>query len=199
MTTEECKKSAPAILNGMAGIPDQVETTTRGRPLLQSVLSGTTGILDHVTKLSFVLSGLALAAILILTLKEVAMRYFFNAPTTWANDVNQWFFALAVMLVLPEITRTNGHIAISVLVDRLPHGKKNVMCRVIALLSFLMCLAAFYISGVETFRQYTYGIATIWVSPIPKWWISIVIPFGFLLSALQFLRLGLIPKLENKE
>jgi C4-dicarboxylate transporter, DctQ subunit len=154
--------------------------------------------LDHLTKLSAVGSGLALAAILLLTLNEVSMRYFFNAPTTWANDLNQWFFALAVMLVLPEITRTNGHIAISVLVDRMPHNKKNIACRVIALFSFLMCLAAFYISGIETLRQYNYGITTMWVSPIPKWWISSVIPFGFFLSAVQFLRLGIRPSPENE-
>jgi C4-dicarboxylate transporter, DctQ subunit len=103
-----------------------------------------------------------------------------------------------VMLVLPEITRTNGHIAISVLVDRMPHNKKNIACRVIALFSFLMCLAAFYISGIETLRQYNYGITTMWVSPIPKWWISSVIPFGFFLSAIQFLRLGIRPSPENE-
>ena len=166
---------------------------------LPAILRGVAGTLDFVTKASSVLSAMALAAILILTLKEVAMRYFFNAPTTWANDVNQWFFALVVMLIVPEIARTNGHIAISVLVDRMPHRKRDVAMRVIAVLSCLMCLAAFYISGNETWRQFTSGITTMWVSPIPKWWISIVIPFGFLLSALQFLRLGVLPKTEHKD
>ncbi|MDO3380289.1 TRAP transporter small permease [Geoalkalibacter halelectricus] len=175
MTARKQHRPAPAILKGMAGI------------------------LDQVTRLSCMLSGVALASILVLTLKEVAMRYFFNAPTTWANDVNQWFFALAVMLVMPEITRTNGHIAISVLVDRLSHGKKDVACRVIAILSCLLCMAAFYITGMETLRQYQFGITTMWVSPIPKWWISVVIPLGFLLSALQFFRLVVMPGSEREE
>lgn len=170
----------------------------RNQPSL-AILNRMASILDHVTKLSCVLSGLALAAILLLTLNEVAMRYFFNAPTSWSSDVNQWFFALAIMLVLPEITRTNGHIAISVLIDRLPQRKRNVATRVIAILSFLMCLAAFYISGIETVRQYDSGITTMWVNPIPKWWISSVIPFGFFLSAVQFLRLGLMPSPDRKE
>lgn len=173
-------------------------TAQTGNKALLAILNRMASFLDHVTKLSCILSGLALAAILLLTLNEVSRRYFFNAPTTWANDVNQWFFALAVMLVLPEITRTNGHIAISVLVDRLPHRKQNIACRMIAISSFLMCLAAFYISGIETLRQYNSGIMTMWVSPIPKWWISSVIPFGFLLSAIQFLRLGISHKPENK-
>jgi TRAP-type C4-dicarboxylate transport system permease small subunit len=150
-------------------------------------------LLDQVTKLSYNLSGLALAALLLLILNEVVMRYFFNAPTTWSADVNQWLFALAIMLVLPEITRTNGNIAISVIVDRLPPGKKELMRRVIFFLSFLMCLAAFYISGTESLRQFNTGIMTIWIHPVPKWWVSSVIPFGFFLSAVQFLRLGIMP------
>ena len=166
---------------------------------LPAILKGVAGTLDFVTRASGVLSAMALAAILVLTLKEVAMRYFFNSPTTWAGDLNQWFFALVVMLIVPEIARTNGHIAISVLVDRLPHRKKDVAMRVIAVLSFFMCLAAFYISGMETWRQFTSGITTMWVSPIPKWWISIVIPFGFFLSALQFLRLGIMPRTEHRD
>jgi C4-dicarboxylate transporter, DctQ subunit len=201
MIPQNSKQSSPAIQERMAGLLDQVtETTRKGHQHpLRAILNGMVRILDLVTRMSTILSGLALASILLLTLKEVAMRYFFNAPTTWANDVNQWFFALAIMLALPEITRTNGHIAISVLIDRLPHTKKNIACRVIAILSFLMCLAAFYISGVETLRQYQFGITTMWVSPIPKWWISSVIPFSFMLMALQFLRSGIMPGPGKKE
>lgn len=174
MTTQNSTHPAPTLLNGMVSA------------------------LDHVTRLSSYLSGLALAGILLLTLKEVAMRYFFNAPTTWSSDVNQWLFAIAVILVIPEIARTNGHIAITVLLERLPRNQKNVATRTLAIVSFLMCLAAFYITGMETFRQYSSGILTMWVSPIPKWWISIAIPFGFLLTAIQFLRLGVMPAPENK-
>ena len=45
---------------------------------------GVARFLDAVTKLSFNVSALALAAMLSLVVNEVAMRYFFNAPTTWS-------------------------------------------------------------------------------------------------------------------
>lgn len=173
-------------------------TTQSSKHSELTILKGMVSTLDYVTRLSSYVSGLALAAIFILTLNEVCMRYFFNAPTSWASDVNQWFFALAVILVIPEIARTNGHIAITVLIERLSHRKKIVAERVLAITSFLMCLAAFYITGMETLRQFNTGIETIWVSPIPKWWISVAIPFGLLLTAIQFLRLGVMPNQENK-
>lgn len=174
--------------------------TTRGttHPLLV-IFNPVVKLLDLITRLTSYLSALALVGILVLTIKEVAMRYFLNAPSNWANEANQWFFALAVMLVIPEIARTNGHIAISVLLDRMPHKKREVAFRIIAVLSFVMCLSACYVTGMETLRQYNFGIETVWVNPIPKWWISIVIPFGFLLTSLQFLRLGLMPRPEKKK
>ncbi len=152
---------------------------------------GVARFLDAVTKLSFNLSALALASMLFLVVNEVAMRYFFNAPTTWSMDVNQWLFALTTMLALPEITRVNGNVAITILIERMPANRRLIATRAIVLVSCVACLVAFYISGNETLRQFKSNIMTTWVHPIPKWWISTAIPFGFLLSALQFLRLGL--------
>lgn len=164
-----------------------------------AILHRMASILDQVTKLSYHLSGLALASMLCLIINEVIMRYFFNAPTTWSADVNQWLFAISIMLVLPEVTRTNGNIAITVIVDRLSHRNKDILCRIILFASFLMCISAFYISGTEALRQYQSGIMTLWVKPIPKWWISSVIPSGFFLSAIQFLRLGIMPGQKNDQ
>ncbi len=146
--------------------------------------------LDQLTKVAYHISGVALAGILILIINEVFRRYFFNAPTTWSGDANQWFFALATMLALPEITRVNGNVAITILLERLPYGKRVLWGRVLALVSCFACFLAVYISGTEVVRQYSMGITTNWVYPIPKWWVSAAIPIGFLLSSLQFLRLG---------
>jgi TRAP-type C4-dicarboxylate transport system permease small subunit len=151
-------------------------------------------ILDQVTKLSYHLSGLAMASMLCLVINEVMMRYLFNAPTTWSSDANQWLFALTVMLALPEITRVNGNVAITVILEKMPQKKREIITRALAIVSCLACLLAFYISGTETLRQFSNDITTTWVRPIPKWWISVAIPFGFLLSSIQFLRLGLKPK-----
>jgi TRAP-type C4-dicarboxylate transport system permease small subunit len=147
--------------------------------------------LDAVSKLCLWLSALSLASMLLLVVNEVVMRYFFNSPTTWSMDVNQWLFALSVMMALPEVTRVNGNVAITILIDRMPEKKRVIATRIIFLVSFIACMVAFYIAGTETLRQFNSAITTTWVNPIPKWWISVCIPFSFLLSGLQFLRLAL--------
>lgn len=168
-------------------------STTNGNRSSLAILHGMASILDQVTRLSFYLSGLALASMLLLVINEVVMRYFFNAPTTWSSDVNQWLFALATMLALPEVTRLKGNVAITILLERMSKNKKAILAKALALASFVACMVAFYISGSETLRQFSSGIMTTWVNPIPKWWISVVIPFGFFLSGVQFLREGIMP------
>jgi C4-dicarboxylate transporter DctQ subunit len=147
-------------------------------------------ILDLLTKICFHIAGAALVGILFLIVKEVFMRYLFNSPSTWAGDANQWFFALATMLALPEITRVNGNVAITILLEWLPENKRVVLARTLAIVSCFAGFLAVYISGNEVMRQYSMGITTNWIYPVPKWWVFGVIPLGFLLSSFQFLRLG---------
>jgi TRAP-type C4-dicarboxylate transport system permease small subunit len=177
---------------------ESVSTATGSRSSL-AILHGMASVLDQVTRVSYYLSGLALASMLLLIINEVAMRYFFNAPTTWSSDVNQWLFALATMLALPEITRVKGNVAITILLERMSRDKKAIVEKTLALVSFVACMVAFYISGSETMRQFSSGIMTTWVNPIPKWWISMVIPFGFFLSGVQFLRWGVLPDPPSEE
>lgn len=160
--------------------------TSASRPILSRM--GRT--LDLFTKGAYFVSGVALTGILCLIVNEVFLRYFFNSPTTWAGDANQWLFALATMLALPEITRVNGNVAITILLERMPEKKRNSWARVLFFVSCFASFLAVYISGNEVMRQYSMGITTNWIYPVPKWWVSIAIPVGFLLSSLQFLRLG---------
>lgn len=165
-----------------------------------SILSRVGRFLDLLTKISYHISGLALAGILCLVVNEVFMRYFFNAPTTWAGDMNQWLFALATMLALPEITRVKGNVAITIILERMPQGRREIHEMILSIISALACLLAVYISGHEVMRQFSMGITTNWIYPVPKWWVSGAIPVGFFLSSLQFLRLGLFrPAVEEQE
>jgi TRAP-type C4-dicarboxylate transport system permease small subunit len=50
------------------------------------------------------------------------------------------------------------------------------------------CCIAAWITGTETWRQYLQDVTTLTSLPIPKWWVSIFLPYGFLSSAIHFLR-----------
>jgi C4-dicarboxylate transporter DctQ subunit len=150
--------------------------------------------LDLATRLSLYGSCLALFLILGCYVLEVIMRYFFNSPTSWSNDVIQLFFAAMIMLAAPEVTRLNGHIVISFFLEKMTATSLEKLERGIALVGCLMCFFAAYICFQESLRQYQNNIEALWNTPIPKWWISGFLPYGFMLSGLQFLRTTLMRK-----
>lgn len=145
-------------------------------------------ILDLVTRLSLYLSGAALFLILGTYVFEVVMRYFFNTPSSWGNDVIQLFFAAMVMLAIPGVTRLRGHIVISFFLEKIKPNSRQNLERGIAFFGGIMCFLTAYICFQESLRQYQQSIETLWNTPIPKWWISGFVPYGFMLSGLQMLR-----------
>jgi len=149
--------------------------------------------LDLVTRLSMYASGMALLLITSSYVFEVIMRYFLDAPTSWSSDVIQLFFAAMIMLALPEVTRTNSHIVISFFLEKMKPRSRQHLGRVLAFVGFVMCMLTACICLQETLRQYDRSIETLWSHPIPKWWISAFIPFGFALSGLQMLRIVFDP------
>ncbi|MFH1079457.1 MAG: TRAP transporter small permease [Pseudomonadota bacterium] len=149
--------------------------------------------LDGLTRLSLYLSCLTLLLLLAAYVYEVVVRYLFNTPTSWTYDLSTWFLGASVMLALPEITRRDSNIVISFIMDKLPLGYRQAAKRVIHTAAFIFCLLAALICFQETVRQIIHGIETYWSNPVPKWWVSIMIPFGFAISGFQFLRTGLKP------
>ena len=170
---------------------------TNNSPL--AILNGMASTLDLLIKICYFISGGALAVILFSVLTEVFMRYFFNSPTQWSNDLCTWMLAITIMFALPEITRAKGNVAIDVLVEKLPHKIKSKIYRVIAFVAFAICMVTVWITANESIRQYTSEIAIMWINPIPKWWISISVPIGFLICGIQFLREGVMPNPSSED
>ena len=164
-----------------------------------AILNGMASALDRLIKICFFISGGALAVIVFSVLTEVFMRYFFNSPTQWSNDLCTWMLAVCIMCALPEITRTKGNVAIDVLVEKLPLHIKSKIYRVIAIVAFAILMVTVWICANESIRQYTNEIATMWINPIPKWWVSIFVPIGFLISGMQFLREAIMPRPSSED
>lgn len=149
--------------------------------------------LDRFTKLSWYLSGVALSFVLLSYIYEVAARYLLNAPTSWSSDANELLLAATVMLALPEVTRERGHIVIGFFLEKLEIQKRERAVRINFGVCFVVCSLVAWACFQETHRQYVSGIETMWYDPIPKWWLSSLLPYGFGLTAIQMLRAAVTP------
>lgn len=148
---------------------------------------------DRITAVGFAGAAASVGLITLAFWYEVTARYFFNAPTSWAYDAASFLLCPAVFLAVPEMTRRNSHVVISLFVDSLPPDARGILIRLLFLTSAIVCLICAWITGAETWRQYVRGVETITAIPIQKWWVSVFIPYGLFNSALYFLRLAAGP------
>ena len=146
------------------------------------------GLHDTLTAASFAASAAVLAAIAFSFCYEVVARYFFAAPTSWANAFVSYFLCAAIFLAVPELTRRRAHVAINLLIERLPPGPALTLTRLIRAAGAVACLLATWFTLNATIEQINLGIETISAYPVPKWWVSIFIPYGMLSAGLYFLR-----------
>jgi TRAP-type C4-dicarboxylate transport system permease small subunit len=154
------------------------------RPLLRKLGE----LHDAVTSASFAGAAAVLAAIAVSFCYEVAARYFFAAPTSWANAFVAYFLCAAIFLAVPELTRRRAHVAINLLLDRLGPARSVLLNRLIRAAGAASCLLAAWFTGNATFDQFQLGIDTISAYPVPKWCVSIFIPYAMLSAGLYFLR-----------
>jgi TRAP-type C4-dicarboxylate transport system permease small subunit len=143
---------------------------------------------DRVTTAGFGLAAVLVGAIAAAFCYEVVARYFFSAPTAWTYDVGCYLLAAVIFLSIPEMTRRGAHIHVNLIFDYLSPAGARALRYAIGMLAVTACLIAAWITGTETWRQYSQEVWTLSALPIPKWWVSIVIPYGMLSSALHFLR-----------
>jgi len=147
--------------------------------------------LDGVIGLCAILATVGLGSIVVMYCIEIFARYFLNAPTIWANDFIVFVLCISIFLMMPEITRSGGHVAVTLLIDNLPRRAQPTARRIIAVVGAAVCLAAAYISLDSNVTQYTQDLRTVTTIAAPKWAITAFITFGLALSALAFLRQAL--------
>ncbi len=143
---------------------------------------------DGLTSASFAAAAAVLGAIAFSFCYEVAARYFFAAPTSWANAIVAYLLCAAIFLAIPELTRRRSHVAINLLLDRVSARGALMLSRMVRAAGAGACLLATWITANATLDQINLGIETISAYPVPKWWVSIFIPYGMLSSGLYFLR-----------
>ena len=148
---------------------------------------------NALTTVGVAVASAALCVIVVAYCYEVVSRYFFNHPTLWASDLVAFLLFVSIFLMIPEVTRSGGHVSVTLLEDRLSERANDRLQAALALLSAFACFSAAWISGLENVRQFVHEITTVSVYPIPKWILSGTVTYGFGLSGIHFLLTFLSP------
>jgi C4-dicarboxylate transporter, DctQ subunit len=142
--------------------------------------------LARLTRLSFALAGVALVTILCAYVIEVIARYGFGRPTLWSSDLVNYALCASIFLAMPEITRTSGHVAITSMIEKLSGPNQIRLARLLSLTGSVLCGLVTFIAVSAASSQAQTGVETVAAFAIPKWWLTMIVAYGFGLSALAF-------------
>jgi TRAP-type C4-dicarboxylate transport system permease small subunit len=116
---------------------------------------------------------------------EVAARYFFNAPTIWAEEMSRFLQIWATYLAAATLVRGQHLIRITLVVDRLgPRARLASELLSLAFMAAFAAVAAWY--GLAIVQDsVALGRATSTMLAVPRWATESAIPVGCLLLAVQ--------------
>ena len=121
----------------------------------------------------------------VLLLVEVILRYFFNSPTVWGNELTQMLFAVYVILCGGYILRWGGHVNVDILYSRFP-TKGKALVDIITFTLFLIFCGTLLIYGGslawESLSRLEHSQSA-WNPPLYP--VKLMIPTGAFLLLLQ--------------
>jgi len=139
---------------------------------------------DFFEKALNLICRILLAAIIAIIFYAVVMRYVFQRPPFWAEELSRFIFIWIIMLGAVLVTREQSHIEFVLLLDLLPKRLKFVLLTLIRLLMIFFCWVMVQ-QGIKI-----YPIVAEASSPtfgISMGWLYLSIPVGGLLMAICIL------------
>jgi C4-dicarboxylate transporter DctQ subunit len=128
-----------------------------------------------------------LAGMTLLTFVQVVLRYVFGTGLVWSLEVTSYLFAWLVLIGMSYGVRTQAHIAVDLVTSRLRPRAARRVALVALVLALAYCVLMIYGSAVFVDRLVALGNDARDI-PLPRWLLTAVMPFGFVLLAVRLLQ-----------
>jgi len=142
-----------------------------------------------LTNLDAIITATTLSICVVLVNANVIMRYFFNNPIHWAEEVVTSLFVWTVFIGSAYAYRKHSHLGVDILVNILPPKVKKVVKTVMSVVELLVLIMLTVISSQYVYhlifnRTGKLKIVMTDLLRVPKWWTGIAVPIGFGLSVI---------------
>lgn len=137
-------------------------------------------MLDRLFAILVAIAGLLFLAGTAVTVADVLMRWWFNAPIRGAIELTAYFVGAGALFSIPDGFARRGHITAQLLSEMLPHGGKRALglLGVAASATFVLLLALLVtrnalgrISSVETTPELGLSLSLLWVIAAAGVWL----------------------------
>lgn len=129
------------------------------------------------------MAAVSVLCMAILICYDVAMRYFFNAPTSWAIEVAQYLMLATIFLPLAYVQQTRNHIKVELLTSNLPARVRNILSNIIIPVFILMVNSVIlWQVGKLSWKHMTRGTVSATVLRLPLFPFSMILVVAFLIA-----------------
>jgi TRAP-type C4-dicarboxylate transport system permease small subunit len=150
---------------------------------------------DKIVKYSGYLASALFIAIGFIVSYEVIMRYLFNSPTIWVNEVSRFLQIWATYLALTYSFHKQDFIRITVVYDRLNETGKKILDFISFIFIIIFSCFVVYYGWLIAYDSLKVGRTSSTILDVPSFLTELAIPlcFAFLvirviLEAIRYLR-----------
>jgi TRAP-type C4-dicarboxylate transport system permease small subunit len=148
-----------------------------------------TRILEKIVGRGGSLGIIGLAFMVVSISYDVAMRYFFSAPTHWALEVNTFLLVFLCVVPAADVLKAGGQIRITFLTDRLRPKTRAVLDSMRAAAGILFCAVMTWKGAVMSFQAWQHNDRMSTSLGTPMAIPYLLLPIGFGLLGVQYLTL----------
>ncbi|GED14316.1 C4-dicarboxylate ABC transporter permease [Aneurinibacillus migulanus] len=116
----------------------------------------------------------------------VMMRYAFNEPKAWVEEVANYTIVWGALLGVPVALRNNHHIQVDMVYDKLPRGAQRAVDIFASVMGVLFCIFFTYYGYVLVAKRYVSGMVSMDVG-IPMWLVYLILPISGIMFFFRFL------------
>lgn len=145
-----------------------------------------------------IIASFALIVLVAVTFLGVIMRYFFNAPFVWLEEVQLLCFIWLIFFGSPVVVRNGGHVAIDIVVDMMPEKLAKIVIH-IATIVLILVVGFMCYQGILLIMQHQRTGRVSNILDIPYVVIYSAMPISFMLFILNLLILPFIESDTNDD
>ena len=117
---------------------------------------------------------------------DVAMRYIFNAPTTWSFEVNRYMLIMVVFLGGPWTLAAGGHVSVDLVTEKMADRRRLWLDMATSVMAVAYMLMFTWESVVFTWEAWENSVRSTEYLAWPLWPIRMFLVIGGALLTLQY-------------
>lgn len=143
---------------------------------------------DFLESFFFNIAKIAVIVMMILITFDAFGRYVFNQPIPGGYKlVESYLLVMVVFLSLSYVMKMNGHINVTLLIDRFPYKVKKVIENILLLFALLFILLLAYVSLNQTIEAYQKNLTELGIIEWPVWLVYVWVAIGSVLFIIRIL------------